>query len=138
MRQKILDLHQAGYSYSEIAAALWTTRSAVAGHIDRHRKGYGVRPFQPPAVPVPPKDRRDYASQRGPNRAIDPDTRRVVSRINKSKLTDQEIADISGVSLKTIWRWRKGTHVGQKFLLRCVSEVLDNENKHLERFGYVR
>lgn len=115
---------QEGHTYHEIAMALHCSRNAVAGHIYRHRNGYGVAVPRPPRPAAPRKDRRERKRMRGPNRATDPETREVIDAVASSKLYDVEIANRAGIALNTLRAWRNGTHKGQSFLLECVREAL--------------
>lgn len=69
------------------------------------------------------------AGQRRPlratrNLATDPATRDAVDRINRSGVSDPELAARVGIDPRTIRNWRAGRHVGQPFLLECVREAL--------------
>lgn len=124
LRTDIVRLHGKGWSFLEIARELHVSRNTVAGHVWRHKNGYGE------AKPRAPKERRvvlsrrDMPSRRGPNRATDVPTRLVVYAIEESKLYDWEIAERAGICKETIRKWRAGRK-GRKFLLDCVMEVLE-------------
>lgn len=123
LRTDIVKLREKGLSFLEIARELHVSRNTVAGHIWRHRNGYGE------AKPREPKERRivlsrrDMPRRRGPNRATDVPTRLVMQAIEESNLYDWEIAERAGIDKDTIRKWRAGRK-GHKFLLDCVMEVL--------------
>ena len=121
LRTEIVRLWREGHTYLEIAMTLRCSRSAVAGHIYRHRNGMGEAVPRAPKPKPAPKDRK---GKRGPNRATDPATRAVVDAIYASKAYDAEITEAAGLGHDTIRKWRNGTRKGQKFLLECVREAL--------------
>lgn len=119
-------MHQDGLSYTEIAAYCGISRSAVAGHVYRAKIKIGlVKPsYRPRRDRSAGKDRRDQPRLRGPNRAKDPETRKVVELINASRLYDTEIADLSGVDVSTLRKWRSGVRPGKAIFLEWVREAI--------------
>lgn len=155
-RSRIVALWRQGLTYSEIAARVGTTRSAVAGHVRRHRNGRnGVRPFRKytteeidaaviangnnmsaagRALGISQTTVRTHTSIRpdpkAPNRAWDLSTRQVCDMIERSRLTVEEIADLAGVSEKTLMYWRRGRNPGYPHYIQAVREAIKREETY--------
>lgn len=151
-RERIVALRREGLSYSEIATRLGVTKGFVAGHLYRERKG--IRPLVPlelsraavEAELAANGNNRAAAARRfgvhrktidsrtdrptnpgaarKPCRSTDPEVIAVMKAIDRSGLTDGEVADRSGVSSTAIQSWRAGRNNPNPNFLEWVREAV--------------
>lgn len=147
----VMDLHAQGLSAREIGERTGKTRNAVLGYIYRYRarKGPPVtkRPDLTDGVIRSALDRNGHnltatalelgisqnqlyrkgfrgKNLRGPNRAIDPDTRALIDEIEASGLRDRFITIEVDMAFNNISSWRSGRHSARPFLAQCVRTVI--------------
>lgn len=153
-RASVIQAWSGGHlTYQEVSVRLGISRSAVAGHVRRHRGGRNgtkaVRAVTTEQVEaaltatgnnrlaagrmlgVSARTVAKYANRpanpRFPNRAWDLATRHVCYLIERSRLTLEEIADRAGVGWSTLRRWRQGRKVGTPIYIQWVREAIKRE-----------
>jgi GcrA cell cycle regulator len=63
--QRIAELHEAGMTYSRIAAKLGMTKNCIIGRVDRLRKRRAISKMPLPAMYLTVRDKRDQARMHG-------------------------------------------------------------------------
>lgn len=145
----VMVLHDQGLSARQIAERTGRTRNAIIGHIYRvKRRG----PPKPPSIIDRETVLAAFDTHGGnlaavarelgiteaklrhhgfrgrkierTNLAKDPNTRAVLAAIDRSGLSDVEVAKAVGLGRTTIRTWRKGRK-GHKFLLECVMALME-------------